>query len=76
MTKLPLSPFINPALPLSPTAPTSFLLDERLFWYAVDPTFSWEFDDTPLFISDPSPDFVKACQRDLLPLLEDLARSA
>lgn len=31
-------------------------------------------DDPPLFITDPSPDFIAAFHRDVLPTLEQLAR--
>ena len=77
MTMLPESPFLDPTQPVGPEAPTPFQIDEEVFWHAIDPTWSWGFeDDPPLFLTDPSPDFIEACHRDLLPLLECAARLA
>lgn len=62
MATLPLSPFI--------TDPDNrFVLDETRFLHDITST-----DDLPIFITDPSPDFITAMHRDVLPLLEDAVR--
>lgn len=64
-TSLPLSPFV--------TDPDNrFVLDEDAFMRGV--LGLDDSDDLPAFISDPSPDFIAAMHRDVLPLLEDAVR--
>lgn len=61
-TILPLSPFVT-------DPDRRFVLDEALFLRDVTGS-----DDPPLFLSDPSADFIAAMQRDVLPLIEDAVR--
>ena len=61
--------------------PIPFRLDEILFMQAVDfpvehAVWSPAEDPPPLFISDPSPEFIAAMHRDVMPLLERAARLA
>lgn len=84
VTALPFSPFINEAQ-VDPDH--RWVLNENALFEAIrEPTDHWPYldkpvwspaeDPPPLFISDPRDDFIRACQRDLLPLLEELARGA
>lgn len=75
MTPLPFSPFIDISL-VDPE--NRFVLDENRFFHDItsDDTLWSTGDDPPLFISDPSPDFIEACRRDILPTLEQFARLA
>lgn len=62
-TPLPPSPFIY-------KPDERFVLDEAQFMSEVLGS------DVPLFIGAPSADFIAACHRDLLPVLETYARRA
>lgn len=85
ITALPASPFVNEA---EIDDDRRFTLNENMMFEAVRsssdrwPYLDWpkwpdvESDRPPLFLSDPSDDFIAACHRDLLPMLEDLARRA
>lgn len=68
MTVLPPSPFI--AVDVRSAEPTDnrFVLDVDAFMAAIEPA--------PAFITDPSPDFIAAMHRDVLPVLEDAVRRA
>jgi hypothetical protein len=84
MTTLPPSPFVDATLLAADPIPLSldpivFRLDEKAFWQALDPGWSWQFTDDdppPAFISDPRPDFLEAVHRDLAELTEQRARAA
>ena len=64
-TPLPFSPFIDVSLV---DMEHRFVLDEHRFLQDITE------QHLPIFITDPSPDFIAACQRELLPMLEQYAR--
>jgi hypothetical protein len=74
MTPLPASPFIDPAL----IEPQPFVFDEarkRAFWKQIagDRPFP-EDDPSPIFLTDPSADYIAAIRRELAPFTEAAAR--
>ncbi len=84
ITALPPSPFVDVA---EIDDKRRFVLDENKFfaairatsdhWSMLDwPVWSPAEDPPPLFIGAPSDDFIEACHRDLMPLLERAARMA
>lgn len=69
MSSLP-NPFMPDAVYAPPAAGSRWdeLYDEAALWRAI-------FDEPlPMFISDPSPDFIAAMHRDVLPIIEDAVR--
>jgi hypothetical protein len=84
ITALPFSPFVDAA---QVDRDHRFVLNENALFEAVRadtdrwpyldwPVWSPSEDPPPLFISDPSPEFIAAMHREVLPLLERAARMA
>jgi hypothetical protein len=82
MTPLPFSPFIDET---EIDEANRFVPNENALFDAIRAdTDRWPFldwpvwspaeDPPPLFLSDPSPEFIAAMHRDLMPLLERAAR--
>lgn len=92
ITALPLSPFVNEAdidderrfvldenrfFKAIRAASDHWPMLDWPVWSKRQPQPPIEFNDPPpLFIGAPSDDFIAACHRDLLPMLERLARRA
>lgn len=86
ITALPASPFVNVEEIVDDRR---FVLNENQFFDAIKapsdrwPMLDWPVwatwtpdDPPPLFLSDPSPDFLDALYRELAPFIEQRARAA
>lgn len=70
MTPMPASPFLDP----EKIEPQPFVFDEarqRAFWRAITGT---DDDPPPLFIGQPSPEYMAALYNEIAPTLHAIAR--